>query len=78
MADLLAVIVDPLLHHPKLCQVSLGEVLHALIHPLHRLDRRLLLLYGVDGMCDTYLSISLSLRFVFLVFLTSLPLLSPR
>lgn len=59
MADLLAVIVDPVLHHPKLCQVSLGEVLHALIHPLHRLDRRLFLLYGVDGMRNLYLSLSL-------------------
>lgn len=62
MADLLAVVVDPVLHHPKLCQVSLGELLHALLLPLHRLDRRLFLLHGVDGRCHT------SLRLVCLVF----------
>lgn len=40
-----------LLHHPKLRQTSLGEVLHALLYPLDCLDCDLLLLYGVDGKC---------------------------
>lgn len=38
-----------LFYHPELCQSSLGEVLHAVLHPVHSVDRHLLLLHGVDG-----------------------------
>lgn len=51
MADLMASAASAVLHYPKLCQTSLGEVLHAVLHPLDCLDRSLLLLYGVDGKC---------------------------
>lgn len=49
MADLLAHPAATLLHCAKLCQASLGTLLHALFLPLHRVDRRLLLLHGLDG-----------------------------
>lgn len=40
-----------LFYHPQLCQSSLGEMLHAVFHPVHSVDRHLLLLHGVDGEC---------------------------
>lgn len=51
MADLMASAASALLHHPKLLQTSLGEILHAVFHPLDGLDCSLLLLYGLDGKC---------------------------
>lgn len=51
MADLMASAASALLHHPELLQTSLGEILHAVLHPLDCLDRSLLLLHGVDGKC---------------------------
>lgn len=36
---------------PKLCQVSLGKILHAVLHSVHCMDCRLLLLHGLDGEC---------------------------
>lgn len=49
MAALVASAPVALLYRPKLCQSSLGEVLHAVLHPVHSVDRRFLLLHGVDG-----------------------------
>lgn len=49
MAALVASAPVALLYHPKLCQSSLGEVLHAVLHSVHSVDRHLLLLHGVDG-----------------------------
>lgn len=40
-----------LFYHPQLCQSSMGEMLHAVFHPVHSVDRHLLLLHGVDGEC---------------------------
>lgn len=64
MADLVASAASALLHHPKLLQASLGEILHVVLHPLYRLDRRLLLLYGVDGKCGISFFLSISLCFL--------------
>ena len=52
MADLVASAAHAVRNRPKLCQASLGEILHALLLLGHRLDRRLLLLYGLDGECN--------------------------
>lgn len=49
VADLLAAAAAAVLHRPELRQASLGEVLHAVLHPVHRLDRHLLLRHGLDG-----------------------------
>lgn len=52
MAPLVASPPVAVLNHPKLCQAPLGEILHALLHPVHHLDCRLLLLDGLDGECS--------------------------
>lgn len=39
----------PVLHRAQLCQTSLGEILHGFLHPVHSLDRSLLLPDGLDG-----------------------------
>lgn len=49
VADLMASAPAALLHRPKLCQASLGEILHALLHTVHCMDRSLLILHGLDG-----------------------------
>lgn len=52
MAALVASAPVAVLDHPELCQASLGEILHVVLHSVHRLDRHLLLLHGLDGECD--------------------------
>ena len=50
--EVVHLLADPaaaVLHNPQLCQTPLGALLHALLRSLHRLDRRLLLLHGLDG-----------------------------
>lgn len=49
MAALMAATSAALFYHPKLCQSSLGEMLHAVLLVVHSVDRHLLLLHGVDG-----------------------------
>lgn len=49
VAALVASAPVAVLHHPKLCQASLGEILHALLHPVYCLDCHLLVLHGLDG-----------------------------
>lgn len=41
-------------YRPELCQASLGEILHVVLHPVYCLDRCLLLRYGLDGECNIY------------------------
>lgn len=67
VADLVASAPVALLHRPELWQASMGEILHALLHPVHCLDCRLLLLHGLDGECNVCLSL------VVLVSFTNLP-----
>lgn len=52
VAHLMAAAVTAVLYNPQLCQGSLGEILHGFLHPVHHLDRRLLLLHGLDGECN--------------------------
>lgn len=52
MADIVASAPVAVLYRPKLCQASLGEILHGLLHPFHCLDCSLLLLHGLDGECN--------------------------
>lgn len=49
MADLMASAPAAVLHRAQLCQTSLGEILHGFLHPVHSLDRSLLLPDGLDG-----------------------------
>lgn len=52
VADLMASAPNAVFHRPKLCQASLGEILHGLLLSVHFLDRHLLLLHGLDGECS--------------------------
>lgn len=52
VADVMASALVALLDHPELCQASLGEILHAVLHPVHCLDCNLFLPYGLDGECS--------------------------
>lgn len=45
----LASVPAALLHRPQLLHTSLGQLLHAVLHCLHPVDRRLLLRHGLDG-----------------------------
>lgn len=47
----MAIDIHALLHHSKLQQTTLGEVLYADIYLIHSLDCLVLLLHGVDGKC---------------------------
>lgn len=53
VADLVASAPAAVLHHPEQWQASLGEILHVVLPPVHSLDRRLLLLHGLDGECKS-------------------------
>ncbi len=52
VAALVASAPVAVLNRPELCQASLGEILHVVLHPVHHLDCRLLLRHGLDGECD--------------------------
>lgn len=45
----LASVPPALLHRPQLLDTSLGELVHAVLHLLHPVDRCLLLRHGLDG-----------------------------
>lgn len=45
----MAIDIRALLHHSKLQQTPLGELVYVHIHLIHSLDCLVLLLYGVDG-----------------------------
>lgn len=47
------------LYRPKLCQASLGEILHGVLHPVYCVDCSVLLLYGLDGECMRKMILSL-------------------
>lgn len=49
VADLVASAAAALLHRSKLCQTTLGEILHVVLPAVHPVDRNLLLLHGLDG-----------------------------
>lgn len=49
VADRLASLPAAVLHHPQLLHATLGQLVHAVLHRLHPVDRLLLLHHGLDG-----------------------------